>query len=83
MISQREARRLQKQVRHLHTVLDLQRRAWGDEWPDGGVNIGRLSADTQLQVAVETARKLRHAVVVTVSDGRLLFHALPLPKETR
>lgn len=81
-ISQREARALRKRVRELETLQRQQRTTWGDEWPDGTI-IGRLQLDApSLQVqAVQTARRLKHAVVAVPVDGNraLVFFALPLP----
>lgn len=79
-ISQKEARRLKARVRQLEIILEEQRRRWGQYWP-GGTNITSLSApDPRLLTAIETARLLGHAVVVTVESGRIYFYALPHPQ---
>lgn len=82
-ISQREARRLRKRVAALEDILSQQRRVWGQEW-FGGVEIAQTTwAPTDaIPVAVKTARKLGHAVVVKGDDsGRVQFMALPLKEE--
>lgn len=80
-ISQREARALRKRVRELEALQRRQRTVWGEEWPDGTI-IGRLQLDApSLQIqAVQTARRLKHAVVaVPVNDNKaLVLFALPL-----
>lgn len=83
IISQREARRLRKDVVALQSVLNTQRRTWAQEYI-GGVEIARIHWDDALDsrlVAVRTARKLNHAVVVVGDDGGTLrLVALPHPK---
>ena len=77
-ISQREARALRKRVAEMETVLDRQRNAWADSWPDG-VNIATFSADREIQTAIRTARRLNHAcVVILKGDGDVAVFALPL-----
>lgn len=81
-ISQREARRLRKRLGELERA-ELQRRnAWANGWP-GGVHLGATLPSDELRGAIKTARKLRHAVVATVTDnGMVQFYALPLaPQE--
>jgi len=81
-ISQREAKKNLKQLRMLQSEIEHQRRAWGQEY-FGGTNIASVSfsADHQIVVAVRTARKLNHAVVVIGDDGGgLRFMALPHPR---
>ena len=80
-ISQREARRLQKRVQELERAALLQRRAWSQEYILGS-EIGRTSwsENDAIPVAVRTARKLGHAVVVTGDQSGLIrFIALPHP----
>jgi hypothetical protein len=78
-ISQREARRLQKRVRELESIMDHERAVYACDWP-GGVNIGSLSweADNFVACAVYTARRLKHAVVA-VSDGSRRFNLFAIP----
>ena len=82
VISQREARLLRKRVAVLEDAEFNRRRAWCQEW-FGGVEIGRAKweATAEIPVAVRTARKLRHAVVVVGDNtGEIQFIALPLPE---
>lgn len=78
-ISQRQARYLLNRVKVLEAAEKQRRLSWADEWP-GGVNIGSVSVSGSQAAAIRTARKLKHAVVVTFigeSDTAKLF-ALPL-----
>jgi hypothetical protein len=78
MISQREARRLKKQVTLLKSELNRQRNAWIRDWPNG-VNIASLDIPTDSYTAIHTARKLSHAVVVTTDRANCInFYALKL-----
>lgn len=85
-ISQREARRLRKRVAELEDLENQRRRTWIQEWP-GGVNIisaTYANGTEQVPVAIRTARKLGHAVVVLGDDtGNLRFVALPLAEPKR
>lgn len=83
-ITQREARRLRATAQRLETVLQEQRRSWVKEWPDNGVLVATLDLANQpgSLASIRTARKLRHAVVVTVDGNNVHFHALPLPEVT-
>lgn len=81
-ISQREARRLRKRVNALESAIENQRRRWSQEYV-GGVEIGRAEWEKtgSIPVAVRTAHKLNHAVVVVGSDtGLIRFVALPQGK---
>ncbi len=84
-ISQREARAYRKRANDLERLLHAQRRGWGEEWPNGTL-LRRIDVDqdSPAAVAITAARKLRHAVVVTVrDDGKaLLLWALPHPEVT-
>lgn len=83
-ISQKEARRLRKRVRELEQAERHRRRSWGQEWL-GGVIVTSFQWPTTDQhvIAIRTARKIGHAVVVTGDDnGMLRFVALPHPDVT-
>lgn len=85
MISQREARRLKKRVERLEGIISAQRRNWAAEYL-GGVRVqsAKWDAEHRIPVAVRTARKCGHAVVVTAEDdGTVYFVALPHPAESR
>ncbi len=77
IISQREAKRLQKRVRELEAQEERRRCVWSSDWP-GGVNIATLDPSGDLKARIEVARKLFHAVVVTQDGGLLRFYALPI-----
>ena len=81
VISQREARELQRKVARLESQLDRQRSAWASQWP-GGVHLTDvvMAAGTSTVREVLTARKLGHAVVALPdSSDRIRLFALPLP----
>ncbi len=81
-ISQREALRLRRRVADFEELQRKQSAAWVREWPGGVVleelgGKGYMITDVDLAI-VETARKLGHAVVVTISSGSLYLSALPV-----
>jgi len=83
-ISQREAHRLWKRLAAYEQAEQIMRRSWSQEY-FGGVNIATVAylASDVVPVAVRTARKLGHAVVVVGDDGgNIRFMALPFPKVT-
>jgi len=78
-ISQREARRLLKQVELLTSQMKKQRNTWNQEYR--GTEIARVDA-TETSAAVRVARKLGHSVVIVGDDTTTLrFMALPHPSE--
>lgn len=80
MISQREAHRLRREVERMSSVFDAMLRNWRGEWPDATV-IGRVeNAGCEVLAIVETARRLKHAVVVTRQGRDLVFYGSELPK---
>lgn len=83
-ISQREARRLMKQVAELQRQIKNQRARWSQDY-FGGVEIGRAQWEPNgaIPTAIRTARKLDHAVVAVGDDsGGVRFVALPHPSES-
>ena len=82
-ISQREARRLQKRVRQLEEAFRNQRHSGSQDY-FGASTIAAVQwgPDQVVPVAVRTARKLKHVVVVLVDNSGLVrFMALPHPSE--
>lgn len=78
-ISQREARRLRKEVVQLREIEDKRRRSWSADYP-GGVNLVNVVVQPDVHAIIKTARKLGHAVVVTnYGDNTAQFYALPHP----
>lgn len=84
IISQREARRLRKQVAQLQTEIKNQRRTYGQEFR--GVNIATMTysdRDHFFPAVVRTARRLGHVVVIVGDEsGELRLMALPHPSES-
>ena len=76
MISQREARRLQIQVRNLNRQILIERQSWRSDWEHDWVNIATTTEGSAIMAAIKTARKLGHAVIV-LPDGEttLRFYA--------
>jgi hypothetical protein len=79
-ISQREARSLRKRVDELTAEINSRRYAWASEYP-GGVHLGSVDM-VNLPVLfgqIVGARKLKHAVIVTLSPtaNEIRVHALP------
>lgn len=80
-ISQREARQLRKRVLALAAHLKAIRTGWFKSYP-GGTNICSMQVVSTTTVAIDTARKLGHAVVVVNDESTLRFYALPVASET-
>jgi len=78
-ISQREARRLQKQVAALEQREEQRFDRWSASYP-GGTNFHTFAVDKESAAAIRVARLLGHAVVVTIdTNDKLMFFALPAP----
>lgn len=67
-ISQREAQKLLKRNLQLERELAEQRRGWSSDWPSSTAIDGWTLCEAQY-ARVETARRLKHAVVI-VPQGR-------------
>ena len=82
-ISQREARRLKRQVEELMEREESRLSRWTSDWP-GGVCLGSMPRERDwLSGRIEASRMLGHAVVVLEKDGTLKFYAVPLEKTRR
>jgi hypothetical protein len=80
-ISQREARRLKLRVQELERAFWMQRKTWSADYV-GGVHLASVIVPTVEATMVRTARKCKHAVVVTVEDNNTLrLFALPHYRE--
>ena len=71
-ISQREAHRLRKRVLELESSNQSRIERWATEYPDSTI-VHRLNVDNVTKAVVNTARALRHSVVVTMKDDSLIF----------
>lgn len=81
-ISQREARRLRKEVARLTGIIRAQRRTWSQEYI-GGIHLQTVpwQPNDSVPVSIRTARSLGHAVVCMCDEtGQVRFIALPHPK---
>lgn len=77
-ISQREAHRLKRRIAELEGIQRKQRNLWWSDWPSGIV-LSRLKVSDSTYAEIKTARKLKHAVVVTVeNDNTIAFFAAAL-----
>ena len=79
-MTRREAVKLRKRVRELEGILDKQRYTWTKEWPSYQV-LCRIPGTIHSLACVETARTLKHAVVVVVQGEELVFFADKLPNQ--
>ena len=78
-ITQRQARENRKELNRLREVINSQRRGWVRDWPCSTI-IGRLEVDAVTAAKIQTARTLRHAVVVTANGNTLALFALDASK---
>lgn len=77
-ISQREARRLRTEVKRLQELLLRQRNQWAYEFPEGTWLLSVTLTEAQA-ATLKTARKLSHAVVVTMPNQNTAdFFGMPL-----
>lgn len=80
IISQREARRMQKRIELLEREENRRRSEWASDWP-GGVNIWTFAVHIDAAAAIGTAQKLDHAIVAKLDGNHLRLYALPAPRE--
>jgi hypothetical protein len=74
-ISQREARRMRKELAEFRMRDEQRARYWSSDWA-GGVHIGTSHPNASVIAAIQTARKLGHPVIaVTRGDGEVLYYA--------
>jgi hypothetical protein len=78
-ISQRQAREYRAKWMRLSKEIDDQRRSWVRDWP-GSTTIHTLTVDSVTAAKVETARRLKHAVVVTSRGSDLVFWATEIAR---
>lgn len=85
-ISQREARRLRKQVKDQSQRIrnlewDIRRWRSTNSLPEGSEIYRTGNAENSLHWAISTAQKLEHTVIARFYNGEIIFKALPSPKE--
>lgn len=80
VISQREARELQRRVTRYEAREELRRDRWTKSYP-GGTNIAQVTLDTVTAARISTARTLRHSIVATLDGQTLMLYALPAAKD--
>jgi hypothetical protein len=74
-ISQREARRMRKELQALRKRDEARERSWSSEYPDA-IHIASSSPSTDVVAIIKTARKLGHAVICTAEgDGKIFYYA--------
>ncbi len=62
-ISQREARRLRRELTELRQQIDHERNTWRSDWPNA-THLRAFEAPPLVYEAVRVARELGHAVIV-------------------
>lgn len=82
-ITQAEAHRLRKRVAQLEMSRSECLNAWGKEWPDGTYFMSIKDANVILRAKIEMSRALKCAVVCTIGNGEIHFHAIPIPDEIK
>lgn len=76
-ISQREARRLLKQVRSFEERDRHRADAWHRDYP-GGINIISVDVNAEIATCIWTAQRLGHPIVAKMDgDNRLKIFGLP------
>lgn len=81
VITQVEARHWRAETKRLRAFLKQLRYQWTKDWPEQCIFIGRVDVDPATIAKVETARRLRHAVVVAVDGTALTMWADPVQAE--
>lgn len=79
IISQREARRMRKELTEIYNRDRRRALAWSSDYP-GGVNIDSIAVNDNEWHIVSTAQKLGHTCVVKAAQNgkyELLVYALP------
>lgn len=77
-ISQSEAMRLRAQVRALTSAVQMRANPYAQDFP-GGVHVGSIVLTDAQYAAVQTARRLGHAVIATAPNARQLeLYAQPI-----
>jgi hypothetical protein len=74
-ISQREARRLRKQVADLLSAEQTRRNRWSREYPDG-ISIRLWTPDAVSMAVFDTAGKLGHIIVCKIDGSQIHFYAV-------
>ena len=82
VITQVEARHWRSETKKLRAFLNQLRRQWAKDWPEHCIFIGRADVDPATIAKVETAKRLRHAVVVAVDGQALTLWADPVQADS-
>lgn len=67
-ISQREARQWKKRALAAENILERQKSAYAQEWPNG-IDLGSIPVGDGIYWSAQTARKLGRSVFVTCPDN--------------
>lgn len=74
-ISQREARRMQRELARIENRVERMYNCFSSEWP-GGVHVATLNMPDITAAKLRTARRLGFAVVLTIAEnGDAYFYA--------
>ncbi len=80
-ITQKQAHEYKARAAKLQKLIDRVRLQWLEDRPCRAIVIGRVDVTPIACAQIETARRLRHAVTVTVDNGSLVLWADPLNDE--
>ena len=81
VITQVQAREYRARVAKLEKLIDHVRRHWLEDWPCNATCLGRVAVTPVACAQIETAKRLKHAVTVTIDNGELVLWADPLKDE--
>lgn len=84
MISQREARRLKKELAAMKERDQELALGWLREWPSGTILLKQKTTDAVLHTIVKVARQLGRPIVVTDQEGdHLLYTAVQMTTKAK
>jgi hypothetical protein len=81
VITQSQARKYRARAARLEKLIDRVRRHWLEEWPSKATCIGRVTVTEVACAQIDTAKRLRHAVTVTIDGKDLVLWADALGEE--
>jgi hypothetical protein len=74
-ITQKEAREYRARAAKLEKLIQKVRAGWLEDWPVKAKFIGRVDVTPVACAQVETAKRLGHAITITVDNGVFVLWA--------